>query len=103
MSDGDDNNKPEEMVPFFSVASRDFDRDLDILKKYCTSLNNEHILKMHTYSAKELQWQQDGGFTISSLSQILHKRFFNWRCHLAFLLIIKKPLGQRLLICFRIR
>ncbi len=32
MRDGDDNNKPEEMVPFFSVASRDFDRDLDIKK-----------------------------------------------------------------------
>jgi hypothetical protein len=32
MRDRDDDNK-EEMVPFFSVASRDFERDLDILKK----------------------------------------------------------------------
>jgi hypothetical protein len=32
MRDGDDNNKPEEMVPFFRVASRDFDRDLYIKK-----------------------------------------------------------------------
>ena len=32
MRDRDDNYK-DEMVPFFSVASRDFGRDLDILKK----------------------------------------------------------------------
>ena len=32
MRDRDDNYK-DEMVPFFSVASRDFERDLDILKK----------------------------------------------------------------------
>jgi hypothetical protein len=32
MRDRDDNYK-DEMVPFFSVASRDFEQDLDILKK----------------------------------------------------------------------
>jgi hypothetical protein len=31
--DRDSNNKSEEMIPFLSVASRDFDRDLNILKK----------------------------------------------------------------------
>ena len=31
--DRDDNNKSEEMIPFLSVASRDFDRDLNVLKK----------------------------------------------------------------------
>jgi hypothetical protein len=36
-------------------------------------LNNEHILKMHTYLAKGLRWQQDGGSMISSLSQTLEE------------------------------
>jgi hypothetical protein len=76
MRDRDDDNK-EEMIPFFSVTSRDFERDLDILKKYCTNSNNEHNLKMHTYLAKEPQWQQDGGSMIFSLSQTLRKRSFN--------------------------
>ena len=30
---GDYNNKQEEMIPFFSVSSRDFDCDLIVLKK----------------------------------------------------------------------
>jgi hypothetical protein len=76
MRDKDDENK-EEMVPFFNVASRNFERDLDILKKYCINLNNEHILKMHIYLAKGLRWQQDGGCMISYLSQTLRKRSFN--------------------------
>jgi hypothetical protein len=29
----DYNNKQEEMIPFFSVSSRDFDRDMIVLKK----------------------------------------------------------------------
>ena len=32
---GDDK---EEMIPFFSIASREFDKDLDILKIYITSI-----------------------------------------------------------------
>lgn len=32
--DNDNNEKePEEMIPFFSIASRDFDRDLGVLRK----------------------------------------------------------------------
>ena len=32
--DNDNNEKePEEMIPFFSIASRDFERDLGVLKK----------------------------------------------------------------------
>ena len=30
----DYSNNQEEMIPFFSVSSRDFDRDLIVLKKY---------------------------------------------------------------------
>src|SRR5215216_2258089 len=33
MMDRDYSNKQEEMIPFFSVSSRDFDRDLIVLKK----------------------------------------------------------------------
>ena len=33
MVDRDYSNKQEEMIPFFSVSSRDFDRDLIVLKK----------------------------------------------------------------------
>jgi hypothetical protein len=36
---------------------------------FCANSNNEHILKMHTLSAKELQWQQDGVKTL--------KHFYN--------------------------
>ena len=33
-ADNDNNEKePEEMIPFFSIASRDFERDLGVLKK----------------------------------------------------------------------
>ena len=37
----DNNGKQEhdnEMIPFFSIASRDFDQDLNILKKSFTSI-----------------------------------------------------------------
>jgi hypothetical protein len=33
MMENDNNNKQDEMIPFFSIASRNFDQDLTILKK----------------------------------------------------------------------
>jgi hypothetical protein len=33
MLDNDDNKQDDEMIPFLSIASRDFDKDLIILKK----------------------------------------------------------------------
>jgi hypothetical protein len=86
MRDGDDIGR-EEMVPFFSIASRDFEGDLVVLKKYYTNLNNEHILKTDTHLAKEPRWQQDGGSMISWLDQTLLKRSINLHCHLDFLKI----------------
>jgi hypothetical protein len=38
-------------------------------------LNNEHILKIHTFLAKELKWQQDGGSTIFSKPDFAQKIF----------------------------
>jgi hypothetical protein len=52
----DNDNKQEEddeMIPFFSIASIDFDKDLIILKKFYISLSKELTLKMHTNSVKE--------------------------------------------------
>ena len=43
----------EEMIPFFSIASRDFDNDLVILKKILHQFEQGHIQKMRTDSAKE--------------------------------------------------
>ena len=35
--DNDNNEKePEEMIPFFSIASRDFEQDLCVLKDFST-------------------------------------------------------------------
>jgi hypothetical protein len=91
MRDGYDIRR-EEMVPFFSIASKDFEEDLVVLKKYYTNLNNKHIPKTDTYLAKEPRWQQDGGSMISWLGQTLLKRSFNLHCHLDFLLKIKELL-----------
>ena len=33
MDNNDDNHEDDEMIPFFSIASKDFDQDLTILKK----------------------------------------------------------------------
>ncbi|MFL6419664.1 MAG: hypothetical protein ACJ71P_09665 [Nitrososphaeraceae archaeon] len=52
MLDNDDKQN-DEMIPFFSVASIDFDKDLIILKKYYINLSKEHIRKMRTNSVKE--------------------------------------------------
>ena len=43
----------EEMIPFFSIASREFDKDLVILKKIYINLSKGHIQKMRTDSVKE--------------------------------------------------
>jgi hypothetical protein len=70
MIDNDNNHDKHEdemMIPFFSIASRDFDQDL----------SKEHILKMHTNSVREPHWPQDGGFLRSSLNLTLSKRFFS--------------------------
>jgi hypothetical protein len=42
----------EELIPFFSIASRDFDNDLGILKKVYINLSKGRIQKMRTGSAK---------------------------------------------------
>jgi hypothetical protein len=90
MVDTDYSNKPEEMIPFFSISSRDFDRDLIILKKVLYQFEQQtHSENAYIFS-KRATMAADGGSITSSLSQTLHKRFFNWLCRLAFLLIIKK-------------
>jgi hypothetical protein len=90
MRDGDDNNKPEEMVPFFSVASRDFDRDLDILKKILYQFEQRtHSENAYIFSKRATMaagwWFYDIFFKPDFAQKI-----FNWLCRLAFLLIIKK-------------
>ena len=48
MLENDDKRQEQnEMIPFFSVASRDF-KDLIILKKFYIDLSKEHTQKMHT-------------------------------------------------------
>ena len=67
--DKDNNEKePEEMIPFLSIASREFEQDLGVLKKILYQFEQRTHSENAYNSAKELQWQQDGGFTISSLS-----------------------------------
>ena len=94
---GNDNNEkePEEMIPFFSIASRDFERDLGVLKKILYQFEQRtHSENAYIFS-KRATMAAGWWFYDIFLSQILYKRFFNWRCHLAFLLIIKKLLRQR--------
>src|ERR671918_1254162 len=51
--DRHDNNKQEEMIPFFSVAARDFDRDLCILKKVLHQFEQRtHSENAYTFSKR---------------------------------------------------
>jgi hypothetical protein len=53
MSDDNDKQEEDEMIPFFSIASRDF-KDLIILKKFYINLTKERTRKMLNNSVK---WQ----------------------------------------------
>jgi hypothetical protein len=88
-------NSCEEIIPFFSVASKDFEQDLIILKKILHQFEQQTYSDENAYKLgqRAKKWQQAGGFMISSSSLILCKRFFNWHCHhLIFPLVIKKLL-----------
>jgi hypothetical protein len=52
LENNDKRQEQNEMIPFFSIASRDFDKDLAILKKYYVSLSKGPTQKMHTNSVK---------------------------------------------------
>jgi len=47
-----DNNQDDEMIPFFSIASRDFDQDLIILKKVL------HQFEQRTHSENAYSFSQ---------------------------------------------
>jgi hypothetical protein len=47
-----DNNQDDEMIPFFSIASRDFDQDLIILKKVL------HQFEQRTHSENAYKFSQ---------------------------------------------
>ena len=52
--DNDNNEKePEEMIPFFSIASRDFERDLGVLKKILYQFEQRtHSENAYTFSKR---------------------------------------------------
>ena len=52
MVDNDDNKQDDEMMPFLSIASRDFDKDLIILKKVL------HQFEQRTYSENAYKFSQ---------------------------------------------
>jgi hypothetical protein len=52
MSDNNDKEVHDEMVPFFSIASRDFDKDLIILKKVL------HQFEQRTHSQNAYKFSQ---------------------------------------------
>jgi hypothetical protein len=52
MSDNNDKEEHDEMVPFFSIASRDFDKDLIILKKVL------HQFEQRTHSQNAYKFSQ---------------------------------------------
>ena len=54
--DNRNNNQAEddnEMIPFFSIASRDVDKDLIILKRILHQFEQKTHSEMHTNSVKE--------------------------------------------------
>jgi hypothetical protein len=51
-----------QMIPFLSIGSREFERDLNALKLVMNQLEKGLILRMHIDSANEHKWQLDGGF-----------------------------------------
>jgi hypothetical protein len=52
MLDNDDNTQDDEMIPFLSIASRDFDKDLIILKKVL------HEFEQRTHSENAYKFSQ---------------------------------------------
>ena len=52
MLDNDDNKQDDEMIPFLSIASRDFDKDLIILKKVL------HQFEQRTHSENAYKFSQ---------------------------------------------
>ena len=52
MVDNDDNKQDDEMMPFLSIASRDFDKDLIILKKVL------HQFEQRTHSENAYKFSQ---------------------------------------------
>jgi hypothetical protein len=52
MMDNNDDNHEDEMIPFFSIASKDFDQDLTILKKVL------HQFEQRTHSENAYKFSQ---------------------------------------------
>ena len=52
MVDNNDKQEEDEMIPFFSIASRDFDKDLIILKKVL------HRFEQRTHSENAYKFSQ---------------------------------------------
>jgi hypothetical protein len=44
------NNNKQEMIPFFSIASKDFERDLIILKKVLHQFEQRTFSSSYSYS-----------------------------------------------------
>ena len=91
MVDNNDKQEEDEMIPFFSIASRDFDKDLIILKKVL------HRFEQRTHSENAYKFSQRatlaalaGGFMMCSLNAILYKRFFSYYCPITFHIITKR-------------
>jgi hypothetical protein len=74
----DNNIYDDGMIPFFGVASRDFDKDLIILKKVLYQFEQRtHSENAYKFSQRAtLLAAVDGGFMMYSLNVILSKRFF---------------------------
>ena len=52
-NNNDNRQDYEEMIPFFSIASKNFDQNLVILKKVLHQLSKECTQKMHINSVRE--------------------------------------------------
>jgi hypothetical protein len=52
-NNNDNRQDCEEMIPFFSIASKNFDQNLVILKKVLHQLSKECTQKMHINSVRE--------------------------------------------------
>ena len=82
----------DEMIPFFSIASRDFDKDLAILKKVLYQFEQRtHSQSAYKFS-KEQHWLRVGGFMMCSLNVILYKVYFNYYCPITLCIRTKKLL-----------
>jgi hypothetical protein len=86
----------DEMIPFFSIASRDFDKDLVILKKVLHQFeqrtHSENAYKLSERATLAAGWW----FYDVSLNVILYRGYFNYYCLIILHIQKKEATDERM-------